>query len=104
MEEMKTFECAICGKIHTSVVERIKCETTCLKDQEEMQKRLNEDRKKKEKAADEAEINKELEKLTVQYDKVSKLIHNYYDKYGNENIYDKVANRYIPKTFFDFIF
>ena len=104
MEEMKNFECAICGKIHNKLQDRIDCEIACLKSQKEMQKALDEDRKKKEKKALEAEINKELEKLTAQYDNVANLIHKYYDKYDDKNIYDKVVNRYIPKTFFDFIF
>lgn len=104
MEEMKTFECAICGKIHNTIQARINCETECLANQKEMEKKLNEDRKNKEKKALEAEINRELEKLTVQYNKVSSMIHEYYDKYDNEEIYNKVTSRYIPKTFFDFIF
>ena len=104
MEEMKNFECAICGKMHNDIKKRIACETQCLAEQEKLQKKLDEDAKKRAKLADEATINKELAILVNQYDKVVDLIHAYYDKYDNADIYTKVASRYIPKTFFDFIF
>ena len=104
MEDMKTFECALCGKNHKTIQERIKCETECLKEHEALQKKLNEDAKKKEKIELESKINKELEALINKYDEVSRMIQNYYKKFGDEDIYDKIVNRYIPRTFFDFIF
>jgi hypothetical protein len=104
MEEMKNFECAICGKMHNNIKSRIACETQCLAEQEKMQKKMAEDTKNKQKKEDEANINKELDILVKQYDKVVGLISAYYEKYDNEDIYTKVTSRYIPKTFFDFIF
>ena len=97
------YECAICGTQHDRIIDRIECETQCLAKQEEMKKQQNEEAKK-EKMDAESNINKELEILTNQYDKVVHMIHDYYEKYENEDIYDKVVNRYIPRTFFDFIF
>ena len=100
MEDMKTFECAICGKMYNSIRDRIACETKCLVEQEEMKKMQDESVKKEL----EAKINSELELLIQQYDKVAHMIGDYYEKYNNEDIYSKVVNRGIPRTFFDFIF
>lgn len=100
MEDIRTFECAICGKMYNNLKDRIACETNCLIEQEEMQKQQDESAKKEL----EAKINNELELLVQQYDKVAHMIGDYYEKYNNEDIYNKVVNRYIPRTFFDFIF
>lgn len=98
------YECAMCGKQYDELRKRIECETQCLEKQEEMEKQKNEEMKKKAKMEAEAAINKELDNLIAQYDKVAHMIADYYEEYGNEDIYDKVVNRYIPKSFFDFIF
>ncbi len=104
MEDVKNFECAICGRMWTSVKDRIKCETNCLEVQEALEKQMEEDIKKKERMEAETSINKELDVLFTQYDKVSHMIADYCKKYENEDIYDKVTNRYIPRNFFDLIF
>lgn len=104
MEDMKTFECAICGRMWTSVKDRAKCEAQCLDNQEALEKQMEEENKKKAKLDAEAAINNELDNLISQYDKVSHMIADYYKKYEDEDIYDKVVNRYIPRNFFDFIF
>lgn len=53
MEENKTFikpayKCGICGKEHPSVQERMNCEMTCLKKQQEKEKAAAEAKKKAE--------------------------------------------------------
>lgn len=77
MEEMKTFECSICGKKYNNLKDRINCETKCLAEQEKMEKLQKEDIKKKK----EQEIKEELRALDKQYNKVSSMINDYYEKY-----------------------
>lgn len=98
------YECAICGTQYDRLIDRIECETHCLAKQEEIKRQQDEDAKKKAKMEAEAAINKELDNLLAQYDKVAHMIADYYEEYENEDIYDKVVNRYIPRSFFDFIF
>jgi hypothetical protein len=98
------YECAICGTQHDRLIDRIECETKCLAKQEEIRKKQDEEAKKKAKMEAEAAINKELDNLFTQYDKVAHMIADYCEEYGNEDIYDKVVSRYIPKSYFDFIF
>lgn len=79
MEDMKTFECAICGKLHNTVKQRIICETDCLKAQEELEKASKEVEKKK----DEERINKAIDKLFDDYKKIEKDIEKFFEKYGH---------------------
>ena len=103
MEEMKNYTCAICGKIYNDLKDRIECETNCLAEQERVNKILKVDEKKKAKKKSEEAINKELDVLLEQYDKVSNMIKEHYNKY-EEDVYDHLMSKYIPRSIFDFIF
>lgn len=104
MEELKTFECAVCGKLHKSIADRVKCETQCLENERHLAQKLEAEAKEKAKKEAVNAINKEVDALEKQYDKVAKMIDNFYKTYKDEDLYDKVIARYIPKTFFDFFF
>lgn len=99
MEEMKTFECAICGKIHHNLKDRINCETKCLEEQEKMKKALAEDSKKKAKKIAQQKIDKELEVLVNQYNKVTSMVKDYYQEFDEKDIFTNV-----PMDIFDLFF
>lgn len=80
MEEMKTFECAICGKKFNNLQDRINCETACLKEQENLETKMKD-------AAMKAEckrLDKAVAKLVEDYIKISKDIDKFYDTYGED--------------------
>ena len=78
MEEMKNFECAICGKLFDNLKERIKCETECLKEQEKLEKASKELEKKNA----QEKINKAIDKLVADYIQLNKDIEKFYEQYG----------------------
>lgn len=80
MEDMKTFECAICGKLHNTINDRIKCETSCLKEQEMLEKASREVEKKK----DEERISKAIDKLLEDFIRIERDVEKFYEKYGYE--------------------
>ena len=55
------YKCGICGKKHETIAERVKCETSCLKQQEEEAKKVAELKKNEEKNARFTEASKALE-------------------------------------------
>lgn len=69
------YKCAICGTIYDDLRERVNCESSCLKKQEEEAKKAAELKKKEEQAARKAEVD-ELVKKTVE------AIKKYGDDYG----------------------
>lgn len=91
MEDMKTFECAICGKLHNTINDRIKCETSCLKEQEKLEKASKELEKKK----DEERINKAIDKLIEDYKQVNKDIEKFFEKYGEATPVNSSASHFI---------
>ena len=86
MEEMKTFECAICGKKYNDLKSRVACETKCLEEQEKMKKALAEDSKKKAKKIAQQKIDKELEVLVNQYNKITSMINQELKKMEKEGL------------------
>ena len=77
MAEMQTFECAICGKIHHSLKDRIACETACLKEQEYLSKDAN-------MKAECERIDKAVVKLVEDYIKINMDIDKFYKTYGED--------------------
>lgn len=104
MEEMKTFECAICGKKYNDLKSRVACETKCLEEQEKMKKALADDSKKKAKKAAEEKIDKELEVLVKQYGKVTSMIKDYYQEFDEGDVCSSCASTHIPRDIFDLFF
>lgn len=99
MEEMRTFECAICGKNHTTIQDRINCETACLKEQEKLEKASMEAEKKKE----EERINQAIDKLINDYSRICKDVNQFYKKYGKQTIYLDNSDKFF-KDLINFIF
>ena len=54
------YKCGICGKVYDSIAERTKCETECLKRQEEEVKKAAEEKKALEKEARQKEVDEAL--------------------------------------------
>ncbi len=80
MEEMKTFECAICGKKYKSLQDRINCETACLKEQKSIEAKKKDEAMK----AECKKVDAAVAKLVEDYIKVSKDIKKLYDTYGED--------------------
>lgn len=105
MEEMKTFECAVCGKIHKTIEARSACEITCLAEQEKMQKQLDEDTKKKAKKEAQDKIDREIIAWVEQYNKLINMIKEFNEKFDEQE-----DNAFLPpknafsKSIFDLIF
>ena len=92
MEEMKNFECAICGKIYNKLQERLNCETECLKSQEEIEKASKEAAKNKEVER----INGKIEELIKNFINILEDIDNFYETFGeDEEIEDESINNFI---------
>lgn len=81
MEEMQTFECALCGKQYKNLQDRINCETACLKEQNNLEKK----RKLEEQRKEEERLDKAVTKIIEDYIRISKDIDKFYEKYG-ENV------------------
>jgi hypothetical protein len=99
MEEMKTFECAICGKLHNSVQARINCETACLKEQEALAKASKEAEKNKEVER----INAALDKLIADFVQIINDIDKFYEKYDKEEENFEDVDTFI-QSIIDYIF
>lgn len=69
------YKCAICGTIFDDLKERVKCETTCLKKQEEEAKKAEEAKKKEEQDA-------RYKEVVDAYDRFHELLEKYTDDYG----------------------
>lgn len=69
------YKCAICGKSYDNIADRIKCETACLKQQEEDAKKAAEAKK----AADKSKRKKELSDAI---EHAAKLLDEYMKDYG----------------------
>lgn len=94
MEEMKTFECSICGKKYNNLKDRINCETKCLEEQEKLKKMQEEDTKNKAKKDFEDKIEAEVDALCEQYNKVNKMIKDYYNQYCKQSTYNNLETFY----------
>ena len=62
------YKCAICGKEHSEISERIKCETACLKKQEAEAKKAAEEKKNAEQNARKKEVDIALNNLIKLHD------------------------------------
>lgn len=71
-----TYSCGICGKIHTSIEQRMECEQKCLAERKKAEAALAKQKLDEEKAKDRKEI---LDLYNTLEDKLSK----YLKKYGN---------------------
>lgn len=91
MEE-RVYMCAICGKSYDSIAQRINCEQTCLKKQEEEKKKAAEAKKAAEYADRKAEVD-------AAFDHAYKLRNQLIKDYGSYT-YNKVVNNvrdfYVP--------
>ena len=62
------YKCGVCDKIYGSIAERMQCEATCLKKQEEETKRMLEIKKKEEQVARKAELDEAYEHFVKLYE------------------------------------
>ena len=70
------YKCGICGQEYPSIAERMKCEQTCLKKQEEDEKKAAEAKKKAEKDTRAAEVTQAIEHA-------AELLNKYINDYGS---------------------
>ena len=84
MEE-RVYTCAICGKGHTSVAQRMNCEQACLKKKEE------EDRKAAE-AKKAAEYEARVEEVNMAFEKAYELRDKLVEDYGEYHYCHKLNN------------
>ena len=95
MHYKPTYKCGICGKEYPTIAERMKCEQTCLRKQEEDAKRLAEEKKKVEQDARRAEVTNAIDNA---YD----LLEKYMKDYGTYNYNGKnlsVFDDILPSKF-----
>ena len=78
------YKCGICGKEYPSIAERMKCEQSCLKQQEEEAKKAAEAKKRAEKESRRAEVTNAIEHAK---DLLEKYIadYEYYSYNGKES-------------------
>ena len=69
------YKCAICGKTYDNIADRIKCETTCLKKQQEEAKKAAEAKKKADKDVRKKEVDEAIKHA-------AKLLEDYMKDYG----------------------
>ena len=69
------YKCAICGTVYDDLKERVKCESTCIKKQEEEAKKAAELKKKAEKETRHKEV-------IAAYDHFHELLKKYTEDYG----------------------
>lgn len=69
------YKCAICGTSYDNIADRIKCETACLKQQEEEAKKAAEAKKN-------ADKNKRKKELSDAIEHAAKLLNEYMKDYG----------------------
>ena len=79
------YKCGICGKEYSSIAERMKCEATCLKQQEEEAKKAAEAKKKAEKDTRKKEV-------TMAIEHASELLNEYIKDYGSYSYDGKKLN------------
>ena len=82
MGEKTMYKCAICGEVYDSIAQRMNCEQTCLKKQEEEERKAAEAKKAAEYEARVAEVNMAFEKA---YELRDKLV----EDYGEYHYYHK---------------
>lgn len=68
------YKCAVCGEVYDSIAQRMNCEQTCLKNQEEEERKAAEAKKAAEYAARVEEVNMAFEKA---YELRDKLVEDY---------------------------
>lgn len=106
MEEMKTFECAICGKEYNDIEGRINCEMSCLKEQKILEKKKEEENKQKEKQQDKEKLDESINDLVNKYVSVFEQFLEYNKKYGGYEIEpeDNTNTDLFMKGLLNFIF
>ena len=78
MEVKMTYECGVCGKLHTTIAERIKCEQACLKRLE------NEEKAKKN-----AEYDARVDEVNKAFDYAFKLKEKLFEDYSVPYVYPR---------------
>ena len=78
MENQTIYKCALCGKTYYSIAQRMNCEQTCLKKQEEEERKSAEAKKAAEYEARVEEVNVAFEKA---YELRDKLVADYGEYY-----------------------
>ena len=106
MEEMKTFECAICGKAHTNLEDRINCEMSCLKEQKVLEKKQAEENKQKAKQLAKEKLDEAISELAIKYVSVFEQFLEYNKEYGDYEIEveDSTPTDFFMKGLLNFIF
>lgn len=74
------YKCGICGEVYDSIPERVKCEQSCLKKQEEEAKKAAEAKKNAEKNVRKKEVQDAIENA-------NKLLTNFVKDYGSYELY-----------------
>lgn len=92
----RTYKCAICGKAHESVYERMMCEAECYVKLEEEERKLAEEKRAAEKAVRKEAVDEAFENL-------HKLITEYVKDYGYYEYEDKNCH-WPSKLWHNFIF
>ena len=90
-----TYKCGICGKEYSTIAERMKCEQTCLRKQEEDAKRLAEEKKKVEQDARRAEVTKAIDDAYNHLEKYMKDYGTY--NYNGKNL--SILDDILPSKF-----
>lgn len=86
------YKCGICGEVYNSIPERMNCEQSCLKKQEEDAKKAAEAKKKEEQ-------NKRKEELNAAIENATDLLNKYIDDYGTYEFVCDMAKNVEDKYF-----
>ena len=83
------YKCAICGEVYDSIAQRLNCEQTCLKKQEEEARKAAEAKKN-------AERNADFEEASSAIDNAWDLVNKCVEKYGTFKYNGKLTNSLEP--------
>lgn len=72
MDNKVTYKCAVCGEVYGSIAQRMNCEQTCLKKQEEEERKAAESKRAAEREARKQEVDDAFNKAYALKDKFVK--------------------------------